>query len=368
MKVGVYSIRKARKQGKKDGRNWKWKFWPFTKEEKKAVPEDNFTDIAPYEKEIKEGIEKDISDLAEKWEEKDKELKKRYCQALSEFNESKKRLEKETKEAEQAKSRLDSASKKLIEIGRPHISSGWKIFWLIFLGLSEFPLNGIVFSIFGAGRIETYLIAAGLCAIIPLLAHWIGKIMRQEERSNTDVFIIYGILLVVLLGFIAIAIMRADYLADVLKEMGGSITPAMAGFLFVIINMVIFTGATVVSYEGTHPRHDEYKIICKEYKEALKSFSTEAREAKVAIAIYDEKMKELQDAKTNREKTFKAFKERAVTMSQAYEWMAQAYRTENARARGKTIKCLNLPKLEVQIPESLKELDWECDSQNKRVT
>jgi len=58
------------------------------------------------------------------------------------------------------------------------------LFWLILLGLSEFPLNGLVFSLFGVGKIETYVIAAALCVIIPLFAHLAGEKLRQEDKKK----------------------------------------------------------------------------------------------------------------------------------------------------------------------------------------
>lgn len=355
-----YSIRKAKRQGKKDGRNWKWKFWPFVKEPKPVVPEDNHPTICPYEKEIKEGVERDISVVCEEWENKDRGLKENYCVALREYEEAEKMLEKETREANEARARFLEASTKLRMMGRPNLSHGWMLFWLIFLGLCEFPLNGLVFSLFGVGKIETYIIAAALCAIIPWLAHMVGVRLKQAEKTKTDMITIVSILLVVLLLFIAIAIMRADYLAESLKEYGGGLKPSTAAMLFIIINMGIFSGAVGISYNGSHPHEDDYKNALYEYKAALKNLTKEAREAKQAARYFDIKLRQLNRAETYRKQTFMKLKMLAETKARTYEWMAQAYRTENARERGKTIKCFNMKILSVDMPNTFDHLDWSC--------
>jgi len=99
---------------------------------------------------------------------------------------------------------------------------------------------------------------------------------------------IVSIFFVVLLGFIAVAIMRADYLADSLKEYGSGLKPSTAAFLFVIINIVIFSGATGISYSGAHRHQDDYKNALYGYKIALKNLTKEAEEAKQAARNFDQ--------------------------------------------------------------------------------
>jgi hypothetical protein len=366
----VYNIRRIKRQGRKDGLNWRWKFWPFIKETKPVTPEDNCVGIAPFERELKEGIEDDIAKIAAKWEEIDRELKQKFCQAEGEYEQAKLKLGKEKKEAIEARNKFMTASDKLVKIGKPQLSPGWKYFWLILLGLSEFPLNGIVFSIFGAGRIETYVMAASLCIVIPILAHFAGMFIRKENKKEKDKILSFVLCLIAFLAFIVIAIMRADYLAEALKEFAPNLSPKLAAFIFVVINMLIFVGATLISYEGSHPRPDEYKNIYNEYKSSLKSYAKEDKEAKQAAKEFTRINAIFQKARIKREKTFSIYKKEADEKAAWYEWAAQAYRAENARARGKIIKCFEGQIKKADIPASLKEnsLDWQCGRNENKTS
>jgi len=364
----IYTDRKVRKRAIKDGRPWKgFLFW---KKSKDPFPPDDHSEHSPFEKELLERADAQMQEeIYNKWAEKDRRLKGIYCKALENYNKAKERLDKESAEAQQSYKEYNDALDKLHQMGKPELSSFWKYFWLIIFALGEFPLNGLVFSIFGAGRIETYIMALVICISIPLAAHFIGKVFKQKEKKDTSMFFSIILILIVFLGLISIAILRAEYLSEMFKEIGiKGISPTFAGFIFVIINLVIFAVATFISYEGSHPQAEEYSNLKHLVKEKKKKFEKEYPEAEQAQNNYNRAYKQLQDAKTEREAWCKKWRGEAEKLKEVCELYAQVYRTENLRARGSNSTpkwaTLDLLSPDISIPD-IKELDWDCDIKNK---
>jgi hypothetical protein len=359
----IYTYEKVRKIAIKDGRPWKgFLFW---KKSKDPFPPDNHPNHSPFEKELLEAADAQMQEeIYNKWAEKDRRLKGIYCKALENYNKAKARLEKESDEAKQSYNDYNEALKKLQDMGKPELSSFWKYFWLIIFALGEFPLNGLVFSIFGAGRIETYIMALAMCIGIPWSAHYIGKELKQKEKKTASKFKSIVLFLVVFLTLIVIAIMRAEYLTEMFKEIGiKGISPTLAGSIFVIINLFIFAVAAIISHEGSHPQAEEYSNLKHLVKEKKKKFEKEYPEAEQAQNDYNRAYKQLQDAKTEREAWCKKWRGEAEKLKELCEQYAQVYRTENLRARGSksTPKWATLDLLSpnIRIPD-VKELDWDC--------
>lgn len=358
-----YSYCRVKRQAKRDGRPWKWEVWPFIKKEKNLIPEDTYKNHAPFELTLKEAAEADMAYLAEKWRQKDEKLKRKYCVALKRFNIARDSLDKESREAQEANKKYQVATEEFVRLGKPRLSPFWKYFWLFFLGLAEFPLNGVVFSIFGAGRIETYIMAASMCFAIPLFAHFTGQSIKQEIKVKKDFIILIIVLSIVFLGLIALAIIRAEYLAEMLSDLGIKISPSLAGGIFVIINLLVFSVATLISYEGSHPNQTEYNNKRSEYKRLRKELLKESSEAKRAACKYKKALENLQKAKVKREKEFEKNKEKAKKIKQACEWLQQVYRNKNAEARGReigSIQCFKLKLASPSIPDVFEMIDWEC--------
>src|SRR5437879_13591247 len=52
---------------------------------------------------------------------------------------------------------------------------------ILFLGIGEFPLNTVVFRLFGEAEYLTYVVASTLAIMIPLLGVFIGIHMRPSH-------------------------------------------------------------------------------------------------------------------------------------------------------------------------------------------
>ncbi len=357
--------RKVTCRGKKDGRDWKWKFWPF-KESKPKEPKSNQNFPPQFETELIRGGENLIAQEAEKWITLDRELKPKYCEALAAFQNASKRNLKESQEAEAAKGEFERAKAKYEDITLPALAPKWRNIWLFFICIGEFPLNSVVFSLFGSGRIETYIMAAVLCVIIPLAAHFFGQSLRQENKSKTDLALVIAMPVAILCILGAIAFIRAKFFEVRLSQhlIGISLTPTQMTVLFIIINVAIFLVAVVVSYEGSHADRKYFNTVYARYREALKRMEKEAAEAKEAGREFVRAELALQQIRQFRQKSHEKFVQEVKTLQSSAEWLVSSYRAANMRVRSDTPPCFLVEPKIPEIPEELLRLDWECSVSN----
>jgi hypothetical protein len=357
-----YNYSKAKRRGKKDGRNWKG--FLFFKKPKDPFPPDNYSDHAPFERELKEAADSEIRDFYNKWTERDRELKASYCETLKKYRDADIQFKNKSGSTERSWEDYQKSLEGLRNLGVPELSSFWKYFWLIIIGLAEFPLNGIVFSIFGAGRIETYIMAGAMCIVIPVVAHLTGETFKQKEKEKARVIISIIAILAVTLALIVVAVLRAAYLAEMFKELGVEIiSPTLAGIIFVFINLLIFVGAFFISYTGSHPEAKKYAHQKKLVKDKYENYLKEKKEEEQARENLTNAYKQLQIVIAQREAWCKKWRGKAEKLKEIYEQLAQVYRTANIESRNSKTPPVwyTLPflKLDIEIPEP-QNLDWNC--------
>jgi hypothetical protein len=365
VKTHRITYRSVRRRGKKDGRDWRWKFWPPKwpfREPKEPSPTEDQDKPAQFELTLKEAAEAEMQWIAEEWRAADEKLKADYCRAQAERKQAKEQYDKEAQEATAAMGVYQKASEELAKISSPALSPSWMIFWLIVIGIGEFPLNAIVFDILGHERTETYLVAAFIGIFFPLAAHVFGSALRQEIKSTTDK-VLTAIAPVVVLAFLAvIGFLRAKFFETLkLQELLGiTVTPTQATILFIVINVAVFFVAAVISYEGTHANRKEYKTLRRKLKEAFRSLKKESAEAKAAATRLAKAEEWYQQALHRRQKNFERVAERARLIKENNDWLIQVYRDANVEARrnASTPACFKEPPIEAQIPAGLQNLDW----------
>jgi hypothetical protein len=127
---------------------------------------------------------------------------------------------------------------------------------IVFLGLGEFPLNTVVFRLFGEAEYLTYIMASTLAIMIPLIGVFIGIHLRHSlPRVAGNILI--GVLTPVSVGgaLYAVSLMRNTYIAS---QFAGAGAPAaadqgtMAWALFAL-NTLVFFGAMAASYFAHDP-------------------------------------------------------------------------------------------------------------------
>ena len=144
------------------------------------------------------------------------------------------------------------------KLGREFIIPVNKVFhWLLIgiLSVGEFPLNALVFRMFGETEIMTYVMSSTLAITIPLIALYLGVLIRH---SVSRIFgnIIVGVLLPVsVFGSLgAVTYVRTLYL----KTHGHVASAASAGgngmwYSIFALNLLVFTAALVTSYLAHDP-------------------------------------------------------------------------------------------------------------------
>ena len=268
----------------------------------------------------------------------------------------------ETEEATVAKADFDKARAKYEGFTLPSLSEKWRNIWLLIIAVGEFPLNSVVFQLFGADRIDTYLMSLLLCISIPFLGHAWGEALKQDNKTGGDKGFVLGIPVAVLLILGAIAFVRAKFFEamDTMKLMGVEITPLQMTFLFIIINIGIFLLAVIISYEACHPNKKQYKSVQRRYKEALNNLEKEATEAKQAGQALAKAENDFQTQRQTRAKSHEKFLQKANTIIDYTEWLITTYRAANMKTRKIIPPCFKEAAKIPCIPTELFELDWDC--------
>ncbi len=126
----------------------------------------------------------------------------------------------------------------------------YHIYLILFLGVGEFPLNTIVFRLFGEAEYLTYIMASTIAISIPLLGHFIGVYLKQSIPPTAGKAAI-GLMIPISVGaaLVAVSMMRGTYvssqaaLAASAPNEGNSLAYALFS-----LNMLVFCGAVVSSY------------------------------------------------------------------------------------------------------------------------
>lgn len=122
---------------------------------------------------------------------------------------------------------------------------------LILIGLAELPLNLAAFQLFGEAQLMTAAVALALALIIPAAAHWIGAVIKQPFRTRVDRGMLIVTSLVVLIGILGIGLLREAYLRQMGEEVNHAIT-----LVFIGIQLTLFVGGIIASYNAHDLRHD----------------------------------------------------------------------------------------------------------------
>jgi len=126
---------------------------------------------------------------------------------------------------------------------------------IVFLAVGEFPLNTVVFRLFGEAEYLTYVMASTLAIIIPLIGVFIGVHIRHSVPKRVGNSLI-GLLTPVVVGatLYAVSLLRNTYIASQFSGTGQVSTEGnqMAYALFAL-NTLVFFGAMVASYFAHDP-------------------------------------------------------------------------------------------------------------------
>lgn len=128
--------------------------------------------------------------------------------------------------------------------------------WLIlFLAIGEFPLNTIVFRLFGEPEYLTYVMASTLAITIPLLGLFIGVHLRQSV-PRTAGNIVIGLLIPasVVAALSSISMLRNTYIFSQVS-LSSSFPTSQENLAYALfaLNALVFCGAMVISFFAHDP-------------------------------------------------------------------------------------------------------------------
>ncbi len=160
-------------------------------------------------------------------------------------------------------SRLQAAGKiykaRKAELGRDFNSRfpyKYHVALIIFLAVGEFPLNTIVFRLFGESEFLTYIMASTLAITIPLLGLFIGIHLRQSVPPRAGNIVVGFITPVsAAAALIAISSMRQGYIEAQAGTGADAILASSDGLAYALfaLNALVFCAATVSSYLSHDP-------------------------------------------------------------------------------------------------------------------
>ena len=363
----VYTYRSVRRRGRADGRGWRWAFL-FRRERQEPRPAADQQERATVESELREAAEADIRGRLAEWSKADQKLKQTYCLAVNEKRAADASVKKETAEAVAAREKLERVEADLADLGEPELSPRARNFFLILLGIVEFPINLAVFQVWGESMWMTVLMSLGLGIIIPLIAHFTGHRFRQQEQDRKDRALLWMAPFVALGLLTFIAFWRGEFMSvsTNIQMLGVRISPVTATLLFVLLNLAFFFLALLISYQGTHPRAAEHRRLHNHAADLRRQLKKEGAEAEAAVRREELAAKELATARARRQQVFETARQEARTLAQTYEHLVTVYRNANLAPRKSAAcpPCLRLPIEPAELPHELAddaELDWSCE-------
>jgi hypothetical protein len=126
---------------------------------------------------------------------------------------------------------------------------------IIAILLAEFPLNAIAFRLFGEAEILTWVMTGGLAVMLVVCAHGLGTFLRLEQPTMAERRWVWILIAVPVLALVGIALIRARYLSMEAAVTGLNVLgPVVGSLVFLVINLLIYTGAAMLSYLAHAPR------------------------------------------------------------------------------------------------------------------
>lgn len=332
------------------------------------IPQDG--GMSPFLQEMWRTAQGNAEDLAEQWTREDEELKQKWRSALKERQRAERSL-KETKEKlNRTRNRYEEKHEEPVPETLP--SRKWYIALLLIWLVTEVPVNGFAFQLFGES-----LVFAGVGAVLVALvllpsAHYLGKLVRNTSSWTWKEKSFAGAMTTAPLWVVAsISWMREAY-AQYLREEGLSpglqyLGDGTAFWVLAAINTALFAVATYLSYRK-HPK----------WLSDLRQARADLREARQR---YQDAGDRCDEAATTRQHAFEETRARFQGLQETFRSLVERYRDCNLQARlseraGKNSRGegrrstlesnredeLDLPprgsNLALKVPEELKELDW----------
>ncbi|TMI75632.1 MAG: hypothetical protein E6H05_06200 [Bacillati bacterium ANGP1] len=311
---------------------------------------------------LKRMTDRALEELARHWAHIDRRLKGRYCGMLREVRLLKISLTETEFEFRRLKvvhednmNAINQDRKvKRTKWGPDHEwrmnPLGYLMFMLAIL-IGEFPLNAIAFRLFGEAEVLTYVMTLVLAVSLVGSAHVLGIFLSLEKPSKVQLLLLAVCVVAPLGAIFAIALVREAYVI----ELGHSgMSPRAVTATFILINLLIYSIATVLSYLTHDPMARQVRLTEAPLRQVKRQLARmQRRKEKLEIR--------LQYLVAWRQKTLQAVMHEAHIITNAFEELIQEYRMSNLEARKeKTVPAIFKDHPEFSLPVAIQVLDWYC--------
>ncbi|MEW6213986.1 MAG: hypothetical protein AB1478_02085 [Nitrospirota bacterium] len=373
-KPKYYSLRKVKRQGKKDGRSWKWKFmpptWPFW-ETKDPDPPVNQKEHSQYEAKLISLAHGNFERLGEEWSKEDEKLTQEYCNAKGEKEDFELQIEKESEQYKDAIIQYKKA--KNIFFNYPPRWVPLLIYWFIFgfVAIGEGLFNYYVFQIFGQKETETFLMASAIILALLIASELLGHHLKKEEKSSLDRFMIGFMITIALAALSAFAILRETFFeaSPTAGAFNIPINPTVLAGIFITFNFAFFVGITYLSYTEARKNPEDYRKAKKTYEEALKAVKEKGEDVERVAKELSEAEERFNNAYSAREHTFERYKHMAEGERDGWVRYIRTYRHANMSVRKYKTSPESFkidPETLIKIPAAFENLDWSCPDDKER--
>ena len=203
--------------------------------------------------------------------------------------------------------------------------------------LAEFPLNAIAFRLFGEAEVLTWVMTAGLAVMLVVCAHGLGTFLRLEQPTMAERRFIWILIAVPVLALLGIAVIRARYLSVEAAVTGLNVLgPVVGSLVFLVINLLIYTGTTMLSYLAHAPRlaarrgRPDPVSPTQAARMELSDAKRRLTEATKAVHRHEEA---LGNADVARDELLRVARARAAGLVAYYRGLMSVYCAANLRAR-----------------------------------
>jgi hypothetical protein len=216
----------------------------------------------------------------------------------------------------------------------PRVSGVVYLLGIVAILIAEFPLNAIAFRLFGEAEVLTWVMTASLAVTLVLCAHGLGTFLRQAHPSLAERRWIIVLVALPILAIAAIAVIRARYLSYEAEITGfDALGPMVGGSVFLVINLLVYTGATMLSYLAHAPRDvaaERVETAAVEADRELELAQRRLAEASRRVGDHEERSSNVTIAA---EESVRVAAARADEVIAYHRGLMATYCTANLRAR-----------------------------------
>ena len=316
----------------------------------------------PGEFRLKQTADRELEHLAKRWSYRDSRFKGRYCGLLREVRLLKVALTQMEFEVGRLKAaheeNLTTVNlERNIQRSKRGFEHEWRMnpwgymMFMIAVLIGEFPLNAIAFRLFGEAEILTYVMTLVLAVSLVGSAHVLGILLTLQKPTTVQRYLLAICVLAPLGAISAIAIVRQAYVTGLRQE---GITPSAVTAAFVLINLLIYAIATVLSYLTHDPIVRQTRLTEAPVRRAQRLLARmQRRREKLEIRV--------QYMVASRQKALQAVAHQAHAVRNEFEELIQEYRMGNLEAmEEKIVPPIFKNHPEFAFPATLQELDWYC--------